>query len=163
MDNKLSRFTGTVAELMAIDVSSIASWIASIPFSEWHQQHPTRKNQLRPAMMTDLSWHGFGGATQNAIDDVMLLFPGCSESQRMLSVVMPSDTIPTHVDEQNARWICRVHIPILADHNSIFIVDGKSYTLEPGLVYLVNTLRQHGVENTGSAPRIHLMFDVIST
>lgn len=156
----VARFTGTVATLAPVDVADLSQWIAAIDFSDWHQQSPTQKNQLRPAMMTDHTWHGFRERTDALVVDLMGRFPRCRDDQRMLSVVMPGDTIPMHVDEQPDNWVARVHVPLIGDPNAVFCVSGEDHTMAVGYAYLVNTLAPHGVRNEGASPRIHFMFDV---
>lgn len=156
----MARFAGTVKVLTPIAVDSVAGWITAIPFGAWHQQHPTQPNQLRPAMMTDPDWHGFKAETDGLAQELMAHFPGCVADQRMLSVVMPGDSIPPHVDEQPESWKARVHVPLQGDEDAKFIVSGETHYLRPGLAYLVNTLTVHSVTNNGATPRIHFMFDV---
>ena len=156
----VQRFAGTVKALATVDISALAAWVAAIPLSDWHQQAPKPGIPLRPAMMTDLDWHGFGAVTDNAVGELLVHFPGCTAHQRMLSVVMPGDCIPEHVDEQAPDWIARVHVPLLSDGAAEFLVGDEAHRPQPGTAYLVNTLARHGVTNTGTTPRIHFMFDV---
>lgn len=156
----VGRFTGTVRAFTTVDVADLAKWIASIDFSEWHQQHRTQPDQLRPAMMTDLEWHGFKEQTDGLVTKVLEQLPGCSAYQRMLSVVMPGDNIPVHTDEQDAAWLARVHVPLTANDQALFVVNGEEHNLKVGQAYLVNTLSPHGVVNAGATPRVHFMFDV---
>ena len=153
----LSRFTGSVEEIGPVDVGDVVAWIVAIPFQEWHQQSRT---ELRPAMMTDLAWHGFGSMVAPVVADLMEHFPGCHEDQRMLSVVMPGHSIPPHTDSQPPHWLCRVHVPLTTNEQSRFIVGGMTHHLEPGRAYRVNTEAVHSVENAGTSPRINFMFDV---
>ena len=153
------RFAGTVEWIAAVDSAAMAAWIATIPFEEWHQQRPVGQ-PLRPAMMTDLRWCGFGAVSAPLVEALLQHFPRCAVHQQMLSVVMPGDSIPSHKDEQSPRWVCRVHVPLLSNAESRFVVSGESHHLEPGCAYRVNTEVKHSVENPGSTPRIHFMFDV---
>lgn len=159
----VQRFAGTVNMLTPIDVGDLAAWIGAIPFSDWHQQGRTQPHQLRPSMMTDPAWHGFGARTDGIVGELMRHFPGCAAYQRMLSVVMPGDAIPSHIDRQPDAWLARVHVPLLAGDEPVFHVGGEPHNLRPGYAYLVNTLLEHGVTNEGAIPRIHFMFDVRRT
>lgn len=156
----MMRFVGSVEYLADVDIGKVAAWIAAIPFEDWHQQHRLADGQIRPAMMTDLGWHGFGAMVAPIVESLMGHFPGCTPDQRMLSVVMPGHSIEPHTDSQPPNWICRVHVPLTSNPESRFIVGGDAHHLEPGHAYKVNTLAVHSVENDGTMPRTHFMFDV---
>lgn len=157
----MRRFDGTVAFLRAVEVADMVRWVATISFADWHQQTPLSDGQLRPAMMTDPAWHGFGAAAAPVIAQVLPLFPGCDARQVMLSVVMPGHAIEPHRDAQPPGWICRVHVPLTSNPESRFIVGGEAHHLDVGAAYRVNTEIEHAVENGGATPRIHLMTDIV--
>lgn len=145
----------------AVDAIVLTDWIAAIPFEEWPQQHRLADGQVRPAMQTDLAWHGFGAIAEPVVNAIMQEhFPGCVAYQRMLSVVMPGHSIPPHCDEQAKSWISRVHVPLTSNAKSRFIVGGEDHVLAPGFAYRVNTRAEHAVTNDGETPRMHFMFDV---
>lgn len=150
----MERFTGSCEPIALVDVSEMAAWIAAIPFCEWPQQYRVDE-QLRPAMVTDLDWHGFGAKAWPLIRTLGL----DKAYQLMLSVVMPGHSIPSHTDSQPPYWLYRVHVPLISNDYAWFDVEGKSFALKPGTAYKVNTLAMHGVRNLGATPRIHFMFD----
>ena len=160
IDASLSRFAGTCEWIGDADVSALVEWIASIPFSEWHQQAPI-DGQLRPSMMTDLDWHGFGAITDPVVAKLSRPFGWPRTCQRMLSVIMPGHQIGPHVDEQGPHWLARIHLPLCTNDRSTFIVGGITHRLRVGGAYKVNTLVEHAVDNQGAAPRIHFMFDAL--
>lgn len=151
---------GGCEPLGKVDVTDLVAWIGGIDLAEWPQQSPLGDGQLRPAMVTDLGWNGFGEKTDPVVADLMAGFPGCSADQRMLSVVMPGHAIEPHRDMQAPNWHCRVHVPLLTNEFSAFLVHGKPHFLEAGTAYTVDTQQEHAVTNDGPTPRIHLMFDV---
>lgn len=155
-----ARFAGGCEQLAAVDVASLVAWITVIPFEDWPQQHRFADGKIRPAMVTDLAWHGFAIETDGIVAALMEHFPGCIAWQRMLSVVMPGHEIAPHRDGQSRSWLCRVHVPLTSNDKSAFIVNGKPHVLTPGFAYRVNTEAEHAVTNDGDTPRIHLMFDV---
>lgn len=156
------RFTGAVEALAPVDVAAVAAWISAIDLRDWPQQDPPG-HPLKPAMVTDLAWHGFGAMVAPVVYELLTYLSNGSASNRMLSVVMPGDGIPPHRDQQGPEWLCRVHVPLVSNDRSRFIVRGKPYEMAVGTAYLVNTLAEHAVENAGTTPRIHLMFDVVSS
>lgn len=158
----LERFRGTVeplAEIPSSKVKALSDWIEGIPLEDWPQQRPYGA-PLQPAMQTNAEWHGFGLKFDPLVAALMKHFPKAIPLQRMLSVVMPGDEIPPHVDGQSPEWICRVHVPLVGDAKSVFIMDDGEHRLEVGKAYRVNTEARHAVKNRGKLPRIHFMFDV---
>lgn len=154
------RFAGACEWIADADVDDVVDWITAISFSAWHQQHPIDA-QLRPAMMTDPGWNGFGAVTDPVVFGLQRQFGWPRTTQRMLSVVMPGHSIPEHIDEQGPDWLARIHLPLTTNDQSQFLVDGAAHQMRVGSAYRVNTLARHGVRNDGATPRIHLMFDVV--
>lgn len=153
------RYVGTVEWLAVVDASDLVKWITGIPFADWPQQHRV-DDQLRPAMVSDRAWHGFGERAAGVVNALMTHFPDCSSEQWMVSVVMPGHAIEPHVDQQSPHWRCRVHVPLTTNPQSYFLVSGVNYCMDVGQAYRVNTEAEHAVTNDGNSPRIHFMFDV---
>lgn len=156
----VKRYNGTCEELARIDANPLIEWILAIPYEEWPQQPKLPDGKLRPAMTCDPNWHNFKAKAGPLVNTLMTLFPDCLADTRMLSAVMPGHNIAPHKDEQSANWRVRVHVPLLTNPQSQFIVGGVSHHLEPGKAYLVNTEAEHAVDNGGPTPRVHFMFDV---
>jgi hypothetical protein len=152
------RFTGTVQHLGAVDDRSLMRWIAAIPFEDWPQQTPL-EGALRPAMVNDPAWHAFGAESTPVAREILSWTTG-RELGRLLSVVMPGQSIPEHVDKQApGQWV-RVHVPLMSNASSVFIVGGEAHRLHEGQAYLVNIGAPHSVVNHGITPRIHFMLDI---
>lgn len=151
------RFTGSVEAFTSVNVAEIVDWLSSIDLRAWPQQS---LRELKPAMVTDPGWFGFGTITAPLVAELMVHFPGCSAYNEMLSAVMPGHCIEPHTDSQAPYWLCRVHCPLTSNDKSSFIVDGMPYHMEVGTAYRVNVLREHSVTNDGATPRIHFMTDI---
>lgn len=156
----MERFTGAVDFLARVDVAPLVNWISGIAFTDWPQQHHRADLPLRPAMVSDRAWFDFGPRTDRIVAELMAHFPGCSAGTRLLSVVMPGQSIDPHTDSQPPNWICRVHVPLTSNRESRFIVGDTAYNLQVGTAYRVNTEAVHSVENAGTTPRTHFMFDI---
>lgn len=153
-----ARFEGRVERLVDVEVASLASWIAEVEMRDWPQQ---RTDELRPAMISDLGWRGFGTRVAPVVERVVALFaPGARVDTFQLSAVLPGHSIPPHLDEQPESWLARVHVPLLTNAESFFVVEDERFAMPIGAAYRVNTLRRHAVENRGTTPRVHFMFDV---
>lgn len=159
----MQRFLGTVERFAVLDphkVKAVVEWITAIPFEDWGQQKPHGVLPLKPSMMSNHTWHGFGNALDPIVDDLLTYFPGCLAQQRMLGCVMPRDEIPPHVDHQCPEWVERIHVPLLTNAWAVFACDDGEHHLEVGNAYRVNTEARHAVYNRGETPRVHFMFDV---
>jgi len=156
----LTRFSGTVEPLLAVDVAALAAWASSIPLEVWPQQVREVPSELRPAMVNEPGWMGFGAACAPVAAQV-LAHTGGRAAVHMLSVVMPGAGIPAHADRQLAAWCFRVHIPLFTNPRAWFIVDGENHHLQVGMAYKVNTEAVHEIVNAGTTPRLHYMFDVM--
>ena len=143
----------------AVDVADLIAWVGSIDWTDWPQQNKPGQ-ELKPAMVTDPGWHGFGRRSDPVVSHLMRFFPGCEDHQRMLSVVMPGHSIEPHRDEQAPAWEIRVHVPLLTNPRALFITDDDAGVMEVRMAYMVNTRRTHAVHNAGDTPRVHFMFDV---
>lgn len=141
----------------SVDIASIVAWLEAIPFEAWPQQ---RLDELRPAMVTDPEWHGFGEIASPVVASLITHFSGCAPYQQMLSAVMPGHRIEPHCDGQAAYYLGRVHVPLTSNDRAWFIVHGEPHHLAPGLAYRIDTRAEHAVVNDGETPRVHLMFDV---
>ena len=157
----MERFTGTVELLGAADPSAVIAWISAIPFEDWPQQTRLEDGRIRPAMVNDPEWHGFGRVVAPVVAEARSGLAG-TVSNVLLTVVMPGHNIPTHTDQQPPHWVTRVHIPLTTNEESRFIVGAEHHHMEIGSAYLVNTEVEHSVANDGATPRIHLMFDFLA-
>ena len=142
-----------------VQVSKMVAWISAIPLTDWPQQRSLADGQVRPSMVTDLDWHDFAKIARPIVDDLCIDCNGRTY-QWMLSAVMPGHSIEPHVDLQPDYWLYRIHVPLITNPESLFIVGGIHCAMQVGTAYLVNTMAMHSVVNNGSAPRIHFMFDV---
>lgn len=139
----------------------VVEWIQAIPFEDWPQQHRLADGLIRPAMVTDATWHSFGAVTDEL---VRVATPGSfghlRERNRLLSVVMPGATIEPHTDELGPDWVTRIHVPLTTNPDAMFITGDVVHRLAVGLAYEINTRERHAVWNAGKTPRVHLMFDL---
>jgi hypothetical protein len=153
------QFTSGVEYIGPVNAGPMATWVSGVPYEDWPQQHRLPDGKVRPAMITDVAWRGYGVAATNTMSQLVTYSP---EKHRcpMVSVVMPGHNIPEHRDLQDPNWIYRIHVPLQTNPDSKFIVDGVEHHMEVGSAYRVNTLAPHAVVNNGDTPRVHFMFDV---
>jgi hypothetical protein len=158
----LQRFTGTCELLTKLDQSlmdGVIQWVTSFPLTDWPRQS-NASDPFKPAMPSNLEWHGFGVATQKLVDGLLALFPGGIPLQRMLGCILPGHSIPAHKDFQCEQWLCRVHVPLTTCPEAVMIMDDGEHHMEVGNAYRINTEATHALKNDGKVPRIHFMFDV---
>ena len=84
-----------------------------------------------------------------------LLGPGASLAPHKESIVIRTKA---------GGWGIKVrfHLPIIS-HSSQVDLNGTGYTLEPGCVYYFNNGCFHASANTGTADRLHLVWDMLLT
>lgn len=148
-----------LVEIGNVDVLALATWIESISFEEWPQQNRLSDGRMRPAMVNDLNWHGFGKMTDVIVAELADRVDARESFGRLLSVVMPGAEIPLHSDN-HGPGVLRIHVPLLSNEHATFIQAGSEHVLLPGKAYQIDTLVEHAVVNGGDTPRVHLMFDV---
>jgi hypothetical protein len=153
MMERYSSFCKRIAT--GLDIAPLLAWISAIDFGEWPQQH-RYEGELRPAMINDVNWRGFGDHARSFVSQN---FASVSWRNPMLSVVMPGHFIPPHVDAQPTDWLFRVHVPLTTNPSACMFMD-RAYHLEAGSAYKVNTEKRHAIVNHGETPRLHFMFDV---
>jgi hypothetical protein len=144
--------------LAKVNVSEAVAWIRAIPFEAWPQQHRLADGKIRPAMVSDINWRGFGNAAWPVVQ--ALGYNETNAYQLMLSVIMPGHSIEPHRDEQPANWLYRVHVPLLTNTKAYTKMGGKRINMKVGQAYQVNTREEHALTNGGLTPRVHFMFDV---
>jgi hypothetical protein len=71
----------------------------------------------------------------------------------VVTVHTPGTKLITHQDSPDKL---RIHIPIITNSQSNWIIDGKEIHMDPGWAYLVNTSLPHSVSNLGNSTRVHL-------
>ena len=135
-----------------IELQKVIKWINLIDFKEWPQQ------ELKPAMAHG-NWHGLQEVTEPLVQSIMQQVTGIP-ALRMLSVIMPGNSIEAHSDPQEPNWLTRLHIPLTTNDQSIFYIAGQPNHFEVGKAYHVDTRIEHAIENYGSTPRIHFMLDI---
>lgn len=64
----------------------------------------------------------------------------------------PKSTLSMHQDLTK-----RIHIPLISNPDCLMIIDGQTYFLEPGNVYLTDTTYKHTAINASNMMRLHLV------
>lgn len=167
----MTRFSGTIKKIGGgIDVQSMADWVTQIPLSEWPPARPPYVScepylLIRPSIVNDQNWHGFGEQAKRLMDQIRSLnFPALGSKKFYdfkISTIVPEQFLGSHRDTMapdGNRWAYRVHVPIITNPKSFFIMD-KAYYLNAGSAYIVNVEELHAVVNHGDTARIHFLFE----
>lgn len=92
------------------------------------------------------------GILNSLIDKLSL-----SALRQMLMALHPSGlVVNTHTDGE----VKKLHIPFYTNTDAVFTFGEnreRTYHMELGKAYIINTLVPHGTENTGSSERVHLL------
>lgn len=154
----MERFKSACEALIPVQIAPLVDWIEAIDFKDMPQRHNLGDGK---AVIVDPEWERFYERTDAVVKRILALFPQCKSKARMLVVVMPGHSIKPHADPQSPDWRARVHVPLVSNDKSKFIVGGEAYQLKPGTAYCVNPEIQHSVVNDGDTRRIHFIFDVV--
>lgn len=77
-----------------------------------------------------------------------------------ISALMPQTELLFHVDPCWWHQHChRIHIPVVTNTSSRWMVEDREHFLEVGYYYEVNNRRYHTYVNKGDAVRVHCVFD----
>jgi hypothetical protein len=80
----------------------------------------------------------------------------------MLAKMNPGSMIPPHTDGETRGWIAhKIHIPLITNAETFFMVKNVKYHFEKGEIYEVNNSALHGAYNQGQTARIHLIFEYL--
>ena len=78
----------------------------------------------------------------------------------MFAKLLAGGKIPRHADGGFSLLNChRIHIPLVADEQNIFFVNGEEKNMRVGEIWEINNELVHMVENRGDEDRIHLIVD----
>jgi hypothetical protein len=151
------------------DTARLREEIEALPADAW-ARHPDRhpgNSALR--LITS------GGGENDLVESPMLATPHLARSPYLRQVLAsfgvvwsrsrllrlaPGAVVPEHADI-NHHWFSRVrlHIPVATQPEVRFHCDGESVHMAAGEAWIFDNWRLHGVENAGTAPRIHLVAD----
>ncbi|MGB3845966.1 aspartyl/asparaginyl beta-hydroxylase domain-containing protein [Sphingopyxis sp. YF1] len=122
-------------------VSSVRDWRESYARPLWAEWEPL----LAPVLAAATADYGYANG----------LFP------RVMLARMPAGgVIRPHRDANPAaKWPHKIHVPIQTSDRVTFRIDGQGFHLPEGEAAEVNNMGIHAVENGGSEPRIHLIFE----
>jgi Aspartyl/Asparaginyl beta-hydroxylase len=82
---------------------------------------------------------------------------------RALLTRLPSKaSIKPHIDDGESLKRChRIHVPIISNPDSLFIVGNKRFHMPEGEMWEINNRRTHAVINDGAEARVHLIMDYV--
>jgi len=82
---------------------------------------------------------------------------------RMILVkLLANGSIPHHVDQgETLSKSHRMHLPVITNEQNLFSVGDTEMHMKAGELWEINNRREHGVVNSGSEDRIHLIIDYV--
>ena len=82
---------------------------------------------------------------------------------RMILVkLLANGSIPHHVDQgETLSKSHRMHLPIITNEQNLFSVGDTEIHMKAGELWEINNRREHGVVNSGSEDRTHLIIDYV--
>jgi aspartyl/asparaginyl beta-hydroxylase (cupin superfamily) len=101
-------------------------------------------------------------AATEAVTDRLASHFGGQVAKLMFASLRPGGSISPHHDAPPAlTMVHRCHLPVVTNPDASFSVDGQDYRLEAGMIYELDNIRAHGVENRGTTARVHLICDIL--
>ncbi len=80
----------------------------------------------------------------------------------MLAKIPGKGFIPPHKDGDIRGFAPhKIHVPLQTNPDCYFFIEGEKFHLKQSVAYEVNNGKQHGVVNSGTTDRIHLIFEYI--
>jgi hypothetical protein len=166
---------------LAFDATGLAADLDALLENDWIP-HLVRQNYegdwsvapLRaPAGETHPLRMGFPNPGQTAFVDTPLLdrLPavrsalgrfGCPLRGARLMRLAPGAAILEHCDPDldAAAGRARLHIPILTNDETSFLLNGRAVAMAPGETWYLRLLDPHAAANRGISDRVHLVVDV---
>jgi Aspartyl/Asparaginyl beta-hydroxylase len=100
------------------------------------------------------------------VDDVIELgirphFPNCDPVRVQLAELPPGMVIKPHVDKGLLTKMHRLHVPLVTHEGVKFIIAGKEFFLKVGVLYDLNNVVRHSVENKSEVMRVHMLVDML--
>lgn len=142
-EDKPNRFEAldATAHIVFRFVSSVRDWRSSYARPLWTEWEPL----LAPVLAAATADYGYANG----------VFP------RVMLARMPAGgVIRPHRDANPAaKWPHKIHVPVQTNERVTFRVDGQAFHLPAGEAVEVNNMGIHAVENGGTEPRIHLIFE----
>jgi quercetin dioxygenase-like cupin family protein len=80
-----------------------------------------------------------------------------------LTRLLPGGTIARHRDNNVARNIVRIHVPIVTAGSVEFRIGGVALPMRPGEAWHIDPRFPHEVHNRGDSDRVHLIVDLFTT
>ena len=93
--------------------------------------------------------------------DVVAHFPHCDVMRIQLAELPPGQIIAPHFDAGILALIHRLHIPLVTHEAVSFIIAGKAFNLKEGVLYDLNNVVTHSVENNSDVMRVHMLIDML--
>ena len=175
------RKTTSIRRLGAVDITQLREAVLAIPEAVWDAENASKPNRFGAldatrhiifrfvSNFTDwrTSYDGPLWAEWRAVLEPVLNaatkaygYEHGAYPRVMLARMAPGGVIHPHRDANPAaKWPHKIHVPIQTNEDVTFYVEGIGYHLEAGEAVEVNNMGLHGVENRGSADRIHLIFE----
>ena len=176
-----SRKTASVRDLGNVDIQQLREAVLALPEEVWDLENASKPNRFEVLNSTRHIVFRFVSSRFDWRDSYdrplwadwrQLLEPvlqaatagyGYARGQFprvMLARMAPGGVIHPHRDANAAaKWPHKVHVPLVTNAETTFMVEGTRYHLPEGQAFELNNMGVHGVVNGGQTDRIHLIFE----
>jgi hypothetical protein len=106
------------------------------------------KDKFLPIMKKAAEYYGYSNP----------VFP-----KAMLAKLEAGQSIDRHVDGAGSNlYTHKIHVPVITNDDVYFYVNDAPYQLLEGMMYEVNNIKPHGVDNRGNSDRVHFIFEIFN-
>lgn len=136
--------------------------IADSDFRHVNPTHHAAFAALEPVLqplMAHIRSHYLGTQRQRRVAE--LHGPGYF-IRALLTRLPPGAEIKPHIDDGESLKRChRIHVPVITNDDSLFIVGNLRFHMPAGEMWEINNRRIHAVRNDGHEARVHLIMDYV--
>jgi len=169
------KLPGLIFKLGTVDIKVIEQEVLNLTLEQW-KEWDLRQNRYKVHSATEsyplmFSEYGEDAKTYNVDSGVWnATWPLVERLEKFYNMkagavvfvkLKPHTNIIPHTDGGWFVHTHRIHIPIITDSRILFSLEGKKFHLEKGLIYELNNMVEHGVENPTDVGRVHLMIDML--
>lgn len=165
-----------------LDIAELKNKVLELPNSIWAEQNKVKPNKFGVLDQTEhivfrfinsfkdhrlysdkAIWEDWKPVIQPILEAATKAY-GYQQAEYpriMLAKLPAGESIKPHIDRSPAaQFPHKIHLPILTNDETFFILEDEKFKMNEGVLYEVNNRIKHSVVNNGSEDRIHLIFEL---
>lgn len=174
--------TKQIRILGEVDVSELKKKVLALPNKQWADQNEVKPNKFGVLDKTEhivfrfinsfkdhrfysdnAIWEDWKEVIEPILEATKLMYGylNVDYPRIMLAKLPAGEFIKPHIDRSPAaQFPHKVHVPLLTNDETFFILNEDDIKMEVGTMYEVNNRILHSVTNNGKTDRVHLIFEI---